>query len=48
MFPDERGVCKAQQKVFIAAITAIYAAKALGIDLCPMQGFDPIAYFKDP
>ena len=44
MFPDERGICEAQQNVFIAAITAIYAAKSLGIDSCPMQGFDPAAY----
>jgi nitroreductase len=44
MFPDEAGVCEAQHNVFIAAITAIYAAKSLGIDSCPMQGFDPAAY----
>jgi nitroreductase/dihydropteridine reductase len=44
MFPDKAGVCEAQHNVFIAAITAIYAAKSLGIDSCPMQGFNPAAY----
>ena len=37
---------EAQHNVFIAAITAIYAAKSLGIDSCPMQGFDPASYSK--
>ncbi len=46
MFPGKAGVCEAQHNVFIAAITAIYAAKSLGIDSCPMQGFDPAAYSK--
>jgi len=45
-FPGEAAVCEAQHNVFIAAITAIYAAKSLGIDSCPMQGFDPVAYSK--
>lgn len=44
MFPGEAGVCEAQHNVFIAAITAVYAAKSLGIDSCPMQGFNPAAY----
>lgn len=45
-FPGDAAVCEAQHNVFIAAITAIYAAKSLGIDSCPMQGFDPAAYSK--
>ncbi len=44
MFPGDAGVCEAQHNTFIAAITAIYAAKSLGIDSCPMQGFDQAAY----
>ena len=44
MFPGEEGIHEAQQNAFIPAITAIYAAKSLGIDSCPMQGFDPAAY----
>jgi len=45
MFPGEASiVCEAQHNVFIAAITAIYAAKSIGIDSCPMQGFDPVGY----
>jgi nitroreductase / dihydropteridine reductase len=46
MFPDEAGICEAQHNAFIPAITTIYAAKSLGIDSCPMQGFDPAAYSK--
>ncbi|MGZ7119789.1 MAG: nitroreductase family protein [Methanobacterium sp.] len=41
---DEKGVCEVQHNVFIAATTAIYAAKSLGIDSCPMNGFNPAAY----
>ncbi|MGZ7135544.1 MAG: NAD(P)H-dependent oxidoreductase [Methanobacterium sp.] len=41
---DEKGVCEVQHNVFIAATTAIYAAKSLGIDSCPMKGFNPAAY----
>jgi nitroreductase/dihydropteridine reductase len=44
MLPGEAGICEAQQNAFIPAITAIYAAKSLGIDSCPMQGFDRAAY----
>lgn len=44
MFPGEAAVCEAQHNVFIAATTAIYAAKSVGVDSCPMQGFDPTAY----
>ncbi len=46
LFNEESSVSEAQQNVFIAAVTAIYAAKSLGIDSCPMQGFDPAAYSK--
>ncbi len=31
---------EAQAHAFMAAVTAIYAAKSLGVDSCPMQGFD--------
>lgn len=37
-------LCEAQNNVFIAATTALYAAKSVGVDSCPMQGFDPKAY----
>ena len=43
-FDNKTGVTEAQYNVFIAAITAIYAAKSLGIDSCPMQGFSSEAY----
>ena len=43
-FTSETGIYEAQYNVFIAATTAIYAAKSLGIDSCPMQGFNPEAY----
>lgn len=44
MFSGEAMVCEAQKNVFLAALTAIFAAKSLGVDSCPMQGFDPVAY----
>ena len=43
-YDNETGINEAQCNVFIAAITAIYAAKSLGIDSCPMQGFSAEAY----
>lgn len=43
-FTSETGVIEAQHNVFIAATTAIYAAKSLGIDSCPMQGFNSEDY----
>lgn len=43
-FDNETGINEAQCNVFIAAITAIFAAKSLGIDSCPMQGFSAEAY----
>jgi len=44
MFPGDAAICEAQHHAFIATITAIYAAKSLGIDSCPMQGFNPAAF----
>jgi nitroreductase len=41
---EDKGLYEAQHNVFIAATTALYAAKSLGVDSCPMQGFDPNAY----
>jgi nitroreductase/dihydropteridine reductase len=43
-YDNKTGITEAQYNVFIAAITAIYAAKSLGIDSCPMQGFSAEAY----
>jgi nitroreductase / dihydropteridine reductase len=43
-YDNETGINEAQCNVFIAAITAIFAAKSLGIDSCPMQGFSAEAY----
>ncbi len=43
-YDNKTGITEAQYNVFIAAITAIYAAKSLGIDSCPMQGFNAEAY----
>ena len=43
-YENETGLNEAQCNVFIAAITAIFAAKSLGIDSCPMQGFSAEAY----
>jgi nitroreductase/dihydropteridine reductase len=45
MNPQQK-VAEAQKNTFLAAMTAIYAAKSLGIDSCPMQGFDPAGYSK--
>jgi nitroreductase/dihydropteridine reductase len=36
----------AQHNVFLALATALYGAASLGIDACPMGGFDPDAYAK--
>ncbi len=44
MFDEEAMVCESQKNVFLAALTAIFAAKSVGVDSCPMQGFDPVAY----
>lgn len=36
----EYSLSEAQAHAFMAAVTAIYAAKSVGVDSCPMQGFD--------
>jgi nitroreductase len=47
MFTKEAAaVSEAQHNVFIAVTTALYAAKSVGVDSCPMQGFDPVSYAK--
>ncbi len=47
MFNEEAAaVSEAQHNVFIAVTTALYAAKSVGVDSCPMQGFDPVSYSK--
>ena len=47
MFNEEAAaVSEAQHNVFIAVTTALYAAKSVGVDSCPMQGFDPVSYAK--
>ena len=43
--PEQR-LAEAQKNVYLAAMTAIYAAKSLGVDSCPMAGFDPACYAK--
>jgi nitroreductase / dihydropteridine reductase len=35
------GLAWAQQQVFLALANAVNGAKALGLDSCPMTGFDP-------
>lgn len=40
----QQRLCEAQKNTFLAALTAMYAAKSLGIDSCPMQGFDAAGY----
>jgi nitroreductase len=45
MSPEYR-VSEAQAHAFMAALTAIYAAKSVGVDSCPMQGFDPAGFSK--
>lgn len=36
----------AQKQCYIALGNAINGAKSLGLDSCPMEGFDPVAYAK--
>jgi nitroreductase len=45
MSPEYR-LSEAQAHAFMAAVTAIYAAKSLGVDSCPMQGFDGAGFTK--
>jgi nitroreductase / dihydropteridine reductase len=35
---------EAQAHAFMAALTAIYAAKSVGVDSCPMQGFNSAGF----
>lgn len=47
MFDEKAAaLAEAQHNVFIAVATALYAAKSVGVDSCPMQGFDPVSYSK--
>ncbi len=43
---DAAALSEAQCNVFIAATTALFAAKSVGVDSCPMQGFDSASYSK--
>ncbi len=43
-YDSKAGLVEAQENVFLAVMTAIFAAKSMGVDSCPMQGFDPSAY----
>jgi len=43
--PDQR-LIESQKNVFLAAASAIYGAKSLGIDSCVIQGFDVVGYGK--
>ena len=38
----------AQHHVFLAMGNAVNGAKSLGLDSCPMGGFDPKEYSPDP
>jgi nitroreductase / dihydropteridine reductase len=43
MGPDQR-LAFAREQVYIALANAVNGARALGLDSCPMTGFDPAAY----
>jgi|AGTN01.3.fsa_nt_gi Nitroreductase len=43
--PDQR-LIESQKNVYLAAASAIYGAKSLGIDSCVIQGFDVAGYSK--
>jgi nitroreductase / dihydropteridine reductase len=45
MSPEYR-LSEARAHAFMAALTAIYAAKSVGVDSCPMQGFDVAGFAK--
>lgn len=40
----ERRLAFAREQIHIALANAVNGAKALGLDSCPMGGFDPVAY----
>ncbi len=43
---DEQKLSWAQRQTFLALGNAVNGAKALGLDSCPMEGFDPKEYAK--
>lgn len=45
MTPEQR-LSEGQAHAFMAALTAIYAARSLGVDSCPMQGFDVAGFSR--
>ena len=42
----EQQLSWAQRQTYIALATALYAAKSLGFDACPMEGFDASEFAK--
>lgn len=44
--PPEQKLVWAQKQVYIAMSNAINGAKALGLDSCPMEGFNPTEFAK--
>lgn len=45
MSPDNK-IEWAKCQVYLALANAVYGAKSLGLDSCPMTGFDPAAYSR--
>ena len=44
----EQKLCWAQSQLFLALGNAVNGAKSLGFDSCPMGGFDPKEYSRNP
>jgi nitroreductase len=44
--PGDKFAAFAENQVFLALATALYGAASLGIDACPMTGFDPAQVAK--
>lgn len=44
--PGDKFAAFAGNQVFLALATALYGAASLGIDACPMTGFDPVQVAK--
>ncbi len=42
--PKEKRLHWAQRQVYLALANALNGAKSLGLDSCPMEGFDPVRY----
>ncbi|MFH1094787.1 MAG: NAD(P)H-dependent oxidoreductase, partial [Candidatus Micrarchaeota archaeon] len=42
----EKRLAWAQRQVYLALGNALNGAKSLGLDSCPMEGFDPVQYSK--